>query len=124
MAKKGYQVILPETFQADANVSQYTALVQGASDFHATNPGALNAAKFVGVAMDDASSGNSVPVCMIGTFPIQASGAINAGDQVIIANAQGQIQSVGATASPNIIGQALSTTAAAGDLCLVKLSIS
>lgn len=121
---KGFQTVLVETFLADANVSQFTALVQAATDFHATNPAALNAASCVGVALDDATSGNSVPVVMIGTVWIRASGAITAGNQVIIANATGQVQAVGATSSPNIIGQALSSTTTAGDLCLVKLAIS
>lgn len=113
-----------ESFYGDAVIPQYAAVVQGTSDYHATLPAAANAAGFLGAALDgNEAAGESVPVVMMGTAWMPASGAIAAGDLLIIANAQGQIEAVGATATPNIIGQALSTTAAAGDLCLVKLSV-
>lgn len=123
MPIKGAQQVLIETFTADVVIPQYVAVVQGASDYHATLPAAANAGAFLGITLDTVeASGESIPVVMEGTAWVQASGAIAAGDQVIIANALGQIEAVGATATPVIVGTALSTTAAAGDICLIKIA--
>jgi predicted RecA/RadA family phage recombinase len=120
---KGFNPVLRETFEADVAVTQFAALVQGSADYHATLPSGQNADKFVGVALDDANPGQTVPVAMMGTVWMIAAGAINAGDKLIIANAQGQVQSVGSTQNPNIIGTALSSATAAGDLVLVKVDV-
>lgn len=119
--------MLVESFYGDAVIPQFAAVVQGTSDYHATLPAAQNASGFLGAALDgNEAVGESVPVVMIGTAWMPAAGAITAGAAVIIANAQGQIQPASALASgtvANVIGQALSTTTAAGDICLVKLAI-
>ena len=126
MAIKGAQQVLVETFVGDVAVTQYAAVVQGTDDYHCTLPAGQNATGFLGAAWDsNVEAGSSVPVVMIGTAWMVASGAIAAGDQVIIANAQGQVEPASAVAAgtANVIGTALSTTAAAGDIVLVMLSV-
>jgi predicted RecA/RadA family phage recombinase len=125
LAVKGFNSVLRETFVADVAVTQFAALVQGEADYHATLPAGENAGKFVGVALDDAKPGQTVPSLLIGTVWMVAAGAIAAGDEVIIANAQGQVESASALSSgtPNPIGKALSSATAAGDLVLVKVNV-
>ncbi|MCL6454364.1 MAG: DUF2190 family protein [Alicyclobacillus sp.] len=125
MAIKGFNTVLRETFVADAAVTQFSALVQSTSDYHATVPSGENATGFVGVALDDANAGQTVPTLMIGTVWMVAASAITAGAEVIIANAQGQIEASTALGSgtPNLIGRALSSASAAGDLVLVKVNV-
>ena len=118
MPIKGAIQVMIDTFTADAAVNQFQAIVQSATDYHATNPVGANAGEFVGITLDSAAEGESVPVVQLGTAWCQAAGAISSGQFVSIANAQGQIQAGGS----NIIGIALSTTTAAGDYCLVYIS--
>lgn len=120
MPMKGYNAVLVETVIADAALTEFQAVVQGASDGHGTNPSGAGVGKFVGVTIDAASAGDTAPVVQLGTVWVQAAGAISAGDYVGIANAQGQLQ----TAYGNTIGIALSTTTSAGDYVLVYLSPS
>lgn len=115
---RGANQVLVSTFAADASVNQYQAVVQGASDYHATNPAGAGVGKFVGFTLDSADSGDSVPVVMLGTAWCTAAGAINAGDYVVIANAQGQVES----GQGNVVGIALSTTTQAGDYVLVYIA--
>lgn len=117
-AIKGAIPVLVDTGTADAAVTQYQVVVQGASDYHITNPAGANAGGFQGVTLDEAASGDSVPMVRLGTAWVQAAGAIASGDYVSIANAQGQVQSGGS----NIIGVALSTATAAGDIILMYIS--
>jgi len=117
---KGAQQVLVETLIADAAVNQFQAIVQSNTDYHGTNPAGANASGFVGITLDAAAAGDSVPVVMLGTAWCTAAGVITSGQYVSIANATGQVGAGGS----NVIGIALSTTAAAGDYVLVYISPS
>lgn len=122
MPIKGAQQVLVESFYGDVVIPQYAAVVQGTADYHVTLPAAANAAGFIGVALDsNEAAGESVPVVIMGTVWVPAAGAITAGNALVIANATGQVEAVGSTTAPNIIGTALSSTTTAGDLVLMEI---
>ena len=122
MPIKGAQQVLVESFYGDVIIPQYAAVVQGTADYHATLPAAANAAGFLGVTLDgNTAAAESVPVVIMGTVWVQAAGAITAGNALVIANATGQVEATGSTTAPNIIGTALSSTTAVGDLVLMEI---
>lgn len=121
---RGANQVLVSTFVADAAISQYAAVVQGTSDYHANTTTTANAGKFLGFTLDSTdASGKTIPVVMIGTGWVKASGAITAGDDVILSATAGEVEDASSvtagTAVP--IGRALSTTTAAGDYVLVLI---
>jgi len=67
------------------------------------------------------------PIALVrkGVFPLIASGVINQGDFVKIADIYGRVQSVGGEAAGtlvNVVGQAMHATAAANDLVYVDVA--
>ncbi len=114
--------MLVESFYADAIIGQFLAVVQSTADYHVTLPGTPNAGAFLGVTLDSVlAAGESIPVVLMGTAWVQASGAIAAGAALVIANATGQVEAASSVTAPNVIGIALSSTMAAGDLVLMQI---
>lgn len=122
---RGANPLLVESFTADVVVSEYNALVQGTEEGHATTTTTQNATGFLGFTLDEAETvGYSVPVCSIGTALGVASQAIAVGDPVILSATAGYVDPASALASgtPNVIGYARTSAAAAGDRILIKIA--
>ena len=83
-----------------------------------TLPGAANAARFGGVAQADAALGAQARVALAGICDVVAAAAFNAGEELMIADNTGRVQKVAAVAATvyNIVGIAVESAAAAGDI--------
>jgi hypothetical protein len=114
-----------------AGVSQFAALVQGASDGSVKLPTAQNAAQFIGFAQANQTHQNgSVPVMRLGISAAIAGGAISRGDHVAINSTAGDVYSVEAAVASglnnpakvfNVVGTAENTVANAGDIVYVYI---
>lgn len=120
----GQVSILDDGYVVDAaltgGVKRYTAVVIS-GDHTVTYGAAANAAKFIGIAQEDKDAGETANIRQIGNTYAIAKGAITAGDSLIIGDAVGSVSSVGATATPNVIGKALTSAAADGDFVLITI---
>ncbi len=107
-------------------VTKYAVVVQGASDGQVILPGAADAPKIVGVAMEAASASDPVDVRMIGNAICIASEAISRGDYVSIGGVLGTVRSATRCAAEGaqvigIVGRANEAAAASGDQISVTL---
>jgi hypothetical protein len=75
----------------------------------------------LGIAQNDADSGDVVTVVYDGESYISANGAFSAGDRLSIAASDGQLDT--ATTQQCIVGVALDEATAANDIVVCKLSI-
>ena len=122
---------VPFTIDDAAGVGQNLAVVQGASDGAVKKPTGANAASFVGITKTKQSTQyKGVSVAVAGIAPAIAAGAITRGDHVNIADNTGKVQSCEATlttvlinpaANLNVIGIAMNSTTASGDIVYVLI---
>lgn len=116
-----------QSFNAAVAINKYQAVVLDTTTAHqVTLPAALNAAKFAGIAQEDVDPTNYDPmlnVRMEGNSYAIADGAISVGDKLILSATAGQVHSVGAQATPNIVGLALEPAVNAGDTFLMVIKV-
>lgn len=118
----GQVSILDDSFVATAAVSRYTALVQGAQDQQCANPAAAGAGSFLGIAQEDQDAGKTVNVRMLGNSYARAIGPIPVGAALVIGDVNGNVDVKANVATPKeVIGRALTTASAAGDLILMSI---
>jgi hypothetical protein len=125
----GASYIFDKTYTIDnASVTQFAAVVQGASDGSCALPGAQNATHFLGFTQAKQANQNAgVAVRRLGISAAIGHGAIARGDRVAIYSAAGDVYSVEATVAAgagtasvtNVIGRAENTTANNGDVVYV-----
>jgi hypothetical protein len=130
----GQVTLLDVTYTIDnvGGVTQFAAVVQGASDGSCALPGGANVAGFLGFAKtSQAKQNKGVNVARLGIARAIAAGAISRGDRVQIADNQGRVQSAEAAivavlqnpaANVNVIGRAENTVANAGDIVYVFIN--
>lgn len=75
----------------------------------------------IGVAQNDADSGDVVSVVYDGESYVKANGAFSAGEDLSIAATDGDVDT--ATDKQSLVGKALDEATAAGDLVVCKLNI-
>lgn len=125
----GQVSILDNTFVVASSltngIARYTAVVADGTDNECTYGAAANAGKFLGIAQESQDPGMPINVRMVGTTYARATGAIAAGDDLIIGDANGTVASVQTTgqATPVVIGKALTSAEAAGDLFLMYVKV-
>lgn len=116
----GPAYVLEQGFVVDdaSNVTQYQCVVQGANPNEVKNPsGVLDSTSFYGVTQDAGTNTYTVNVRTHGITLVQAAGAITAGQQLVIANASGQVQAyAGFGNGSQVVGIALDAATNAGDL--------
>lgn len=120
----GQVSILDDNFVATAPVVRYTALVQGAQDQQCASPAAAGDGSFLGIAQEDQDTGMTVNVRMLGNTYVRAHGPIPAGSALVIGGTDGSVDvkaNVTAPAPKEVIGRALTTASAAGDLILMSI---
>lgn len=117
----GQASILDENFVVNqANgVSRYKAVVQGPNDNECAYAAASGAGKFLGITQEDKDDNLTANVRMLGISFATASAATAAGVDVAIGNTTGDVVAASTLTSPVVIGKALSTASAAGDLIKV-----
>jgi hypothetical protein len=125
MTKGGFEVFTP-SYTADSAVTQFQAVVQGAADGSVANPGAVNAAQFVGITQAaQATAGASVMVRRLGISAFVGHGTIARGDHLAIYSAAGDLYSVetavaAGLANPagvvNVVGTAECSVTTSGDI--------
>lgn len=121
----GQVAILDDNFVVnDANnVARYTCVVQGSSDHQCQNAAVAGAGGFLGVVQEDQSNGLTARVRMLGITYVKAAGAISAGTPLVIGGTNGYVDSwLNQPGAQQIIGVALTTAAANGDLILMAVS--
>lgn len=119
----GQVAILDDNFVVNqANgVSRYKAVVQGPNDHECAYGTAAGVGKFLGITQEDQDNGLTCNVRMLGNSYVSATGAIAAGASVAIGDANGNISDAAGLTTPVVIGQALTSATAAGDLILVSI---
>lgn len=123
----GQVSILDENFVVNqaGGVTRYTCVVQGAADHQCSNPTTAGQHGFLGVAQEDKDNGLTANVRMLGTTYVRALGPITRGASLVIGDVNGYVDIVGNVAgAKEIIGYALTTAAATGDLVLVHIAKS
>jgi len=125
--------LLSVTYSIDnsTGVTQFAAVVQGASDSSCKLPTAQNAAQFLGFTQaSQANQNGSVPVMRLGISAAVAGGAINRGDHVAINSTAGDVYSVETVVASgvnnpakafNVVGTAENTVANVGDIVYVYI---
>ncbi len=113
---------LVKVMTAQSTMSQYAAVVAGTLEDTVTLPSAQYAAGFVGVALNSASSGQTVAVHMAGGIAKMIAGSsVTAQSYAVICDASGRIQNFIATnTTRDIIGQIL-RVGVSGDVVPVLL---
>lgn len=105
------------------NVARWTCVVQGASDNQCQNPTGAGVAQFLGVAQEDKDNNLTANVRMLGNTYVKAVGAITVGSPLVIGDANGYVdQASNVAGAQQIVGYALSTAAANGDLILMAIA--
>lgn len=118
----GQVSILDDNFVTTSAVSRYTALVQGAQDQQCANPATAGAGSFLGIAQEDKDTGLTVNVRMLGNTYVRAKGPIPVGSALVIGDTNGYVDVKANVATPKeVIGRALTTAAANGDLILMSI---
>lgn len=111
------------SYEAEAAVTKYRAVIQGTSDDQVDMPSAAND-QAVGIAYTAAALGARCDVVIKGTCPGTASAAIARGSLVAIAGTSGKLVAITpgtTTADLRVVGKALTAAAADGDLFTVDL---
>jgi hypothetical protein len=104
-------------------VTRYTCVVQGASDHQCSYPAAAGANQFLGVTQEDKDNGVTANVRMLGNTYVRAKGPIPAGSALTIGDTNGYVDVLGNVAgAKEVVGFALTTATAAGDLILMNVS--
>lgn len=108
----GKSTLFSKAYVADLPIYQYTGVVRGTQDGHATLPQVANQIPLGAVTNDEQMyAGYNVAVQLDGIAELVAAGAINYGDQVILASG-GQALSASTLASgtlANVLGTAENT---------------
>lgn len=108
------------TFTADAAITAGQLLFVSAN--RQVTPTAGASAAVIGVAATDAADGDKVTVLVGGVVKVVASGAIAAGALVVSA-AGGKVATIAANTFDKLVGRALTSAAADGDVIEVRLGV-
>lgn len=121
----GQVSILDDNFVVnDVNgVARWTCVVQGASDHQCQNATAAGVSGFLGVVQGDQDNGLTASIRMLGNTFVKAVGAINRGDPLVIGGTNGYVDALyNVAGAQQIVGYALTTAAANGDLILMAVA--
>lgn len=128
---KGAISLCVESFAVDAAVTQFAAVVQGASDGSCKMPAGQNDKKFLGFSQAAQDTvGAPTSVMTEGVSPAISYGAIAAGDKVRIHSANGDVESCEAeieaglknpAAVDYVIGEARNAVTDSGQVVYVKI---
>jgi hypothetical protein len=113
---------LIKVMTAQSAMSQYAAVIQGTLEDTVTLPGGQYGAGFVGVALNSASSGQTVAVHMAGGIAKMIAGSsVTAQSYAVICDVSGRIQNFIATnTTREVVGQIL-RNGVSGDVVPVML---
>lgn len=112
MAEAYSQVIMSNGFEAEEDLTQYSAVIMGTADNQVKVPTAKGAFS-PGVVQEAADDGYPASVMMLGISPIIVTEAVDPGNELTVAAADGKYQKAVSTDWVSCI--ALQTAAADGD---------
>ena len=102
----------------DLSAQQYRVMTQGSNVFTKCDTTDLPA----GVLQNSPVSGSGASVRYLGTTKVEAAGAFSEGDELIVADSNGRVDTATAsTANANVVGIALEAAGAAGDVVEMEL---
>jgi len=100
------------TFEAESAITKGKAVVLGTS-VDQVKPPAAAGAKCIGIAMNTASAGDNVEVCILGITEGYADGAFSRGDSLQASDTNGELDT--AASADYVIAIALEAATDAGD---------
>jgi len=118
--------MLIKTYTAEVAITKYMAVIEGTSDGQANDPGAANDVA-LGIALHAAAAGEPVDVCLFGPCLAVADGAFSRGALLAISSTTGKVDAITigvTTADQRVIGKALQTAGADGDLVSIFVGLN